>query len=316
MRFRATVKRQNAHSWYLSGGLALLAATLVIDLVFHPEMGNRWLIWLLLVFCLVSAFVVFLKGSRVPMAVGIVGVVVFMGAQCYFLGLSVDPQAAVSSLQQLPIVAFYLGWFIRPRWALPIITVATLSFLSVLIGNPLVALDGLVGMAVAVHALMIMLFCFAAGSNLWHRSVRAAATDALTGARTREAFMADMRRAAGRQPNRLAIILIDFDGLKRVNDTLGHEVGDLMLQETVREWRALLPDSVIGRLGGDEFAIGLPAVSLVDARLVYQALRADAKHRWSAGVAEQWPGEALESLIHRADFELYEIKRAAEGDRQ
>lgn len=312
MWLRQTVLGQNAHSWYLIVVQCLLGLTLVIDIVFHRDMDNRWLLWLLLAVCVSGAAVVFVAGARLPRAAGLVGVAIFILAQCYFLSLTDDPQSVLSSVQQFPLVAFYLGWFIRPRWALPSIGLGTLLFGATMALNPLFGPDGALGPPVAVHGLLILLFCFLAGSLLWHRNERMANTDVLTGVRTRGAFLMDLRsRMRSRSGVEMSVIVVDFDGLKRINDTKGHAAGDLVLVQATQTWRdELRSEDIIGRLGGDEFAIALPGASIRAARVVEARLRAASTHAWSSGVTEARMNESAEHLLNRADSELYRAKRA------
>lgn len=86
----------------------------------------------------------------------------------------------------------------------------------------------------------------------------AAERDALTGLSNRHRFTAALDE---RDPGESAILFIDLDHFKRVNDDFGHTVGDDVLVEVARRIRSLCrPDDVIARLGGDEFAVLLGAV--------------------------------------------------------
>lgn len=89
--------------------------------------------------------------------------------------------------------------------------------------------------------------------------------DALTGLANRTLIMDRLERALerarqGKKP--LALLLLDLDRFKEINDTLGHQAGDGLLREVARRLPAALRDGdSIGRLGGDEFALVLPAVT-------------------------------------------------------
>ncbi|MFG1379273.1 putative bifunctional diguanylate cyclase/phosphodiesterase [Xanthobacter autotrophicus] len=88
------------------------------------------------------------------------------------------------------------------------------------------------------------------------RALYAATHDALTGLPNRAAFQARLGAALeARRPGQgICLLLIDLDGLKDVNDTLGHDAGDAALMETAHRLDALLePDGLLARLGGDEF---------------------------------------------------------------
>ena len=85
--------------------------------------------------------------------------------------------------------------------------------------------------------------------------------DDLTGLANRRGFFAALRQAladAEDRQQRLVVLYCDVDGLKRVNDTRGHEAGDLLLVDVARRLRAEFPEArCVARLGGDEFGIVL-----------------------------------------------------------
>ncbi|MFG1477407.1 EAL domain-containing protein [Xanthobacter sp. V4C-4] len=101
------------------------------------------------------------------------------------------------------------------------------------------------------------------------QQVRHAAThDALTGLPNRAAFHARLEAAlATRRPAEgLCLLLIDLDGLKDVNDSLGHDAGDLLLSETAQRLAALAGErATVARLGGDEFVVLLVAPEALEA---------------------------------------------------
>ncbi|MFO1321277.1 MAG: EAL domain-containing protein [Burkholderiales bacterium] len=83
--------------------------------------------------------------------------------------------------------------------------------------------------------------------------------DELTGLPNRALFnrtLATMLARGGREPNRFAVMLVDLDGFKHINDTLGHEYGDQILREVGARLRRCVRDSdIVARLGGDEFVM-------------------------------------------------------------
>lgn len=118
---------------------------------------------------------------------------------------------------------------------------------------------------------------------------------------------------------------MDLDGLKVVNDTHGHAVGDELLLAFVRTSRDQLREGdIIGRLGGDEFAVLLPETSLEHAQSIAERLRAaferesvsvgGARLEPSVSVGVAVTGAAdrvtLEDMLREADKALYEAKRA------
>ena len=151
--------------------------------------------------------------------------------------------------------------------------------------------------------------------------------DALTGLPNRTVFAEQVREAvaqAGRGAGPLAILYLDLDHFKDINDTLGHPVGDLLLQEVAgRLRRALRSVDKVARLGGDEFAIlatqtdsgGAAALAnKIIAAASFPFLLGDNKVRAaiSVGIAQlDQQEETPESLMGKADLALYRAK--AEG---
>ncbi len=121
----------------------------------------------------------------------------------------------------------------------------------------------------------------------------------------------------------LAVLMADLDGLKRVNDTYGHQAGDVVLQVTAQRFLGCIRErDTLGRLGGDEFCVLLPRVrdgigaGLIADRLVEAARQPipingrDVCVGVSIGIA-LFPinGETSDALIAAADAALYEAKR-------
>ena len=139
--------------------------------------------------------------------------------------------------------------------------------------------------------------------------------DPLTGLANRRLFAERMRAA---EHTRTAVLLIDLDGFKQVNDTYGHHTGDEVLLFVAVQLRAAAgPDDVVARLGGDEFAVLVPADDELAARrvaerfldLIAQPALIDDKIiavRASVGMVV---GDAADDLIHAADLKMYEAKR-------
>ena len=153
--------------------------------------------------------------------------------------------------------------------------------------------------------------------------------DPLTGLRNRAAFAEDafkivtMRTATGR----MAVLMLDLDGFKTVNDTLGHAAGDQLLCEVSRRLNeGVRTDDVIARLGGDEFAIvqanaPQPEAAEELARCLidlvsrpYPIADRDVKVGVSIGVAICRAGIfEIDSMLRRADKALYRAKLTGRG---
>jgi len=145
-----------------------------------------------------------------------------------------------------------------------------------------------------------------------------ASRDALTGLGHHGTFHAALAAACRDEAApRLALLVADVDGLKAVNDRLGHQAGDEMLTGVGRALDgALGPGERLFRIGGDEFAALLALGDQPDlearasAERLREAVGAGGQTRISIGVAVHAPGEQADSLFARADAALYRAKRS------
>jgi diguanylate cyclase (GGDEF)-like protein len=148
-----------------------------------------------------------------------------------------------------------------------------------------------------------------------------AASDVLTKIANRRGFeqiAAHILPMARRLKLPLALVQIDLDGLKEVNDSLGHEAGDRLLSAFARQLLKNFRESdVVARCGGDEFCVLLSGASEAEVRLSLARLeallvRAESQSiRFSAGVAmfDAARHATLADLVHEADTRMYEAKR-------
>ncbi len=152
------------------------------------------------------------------------------------------------------------------------------------------------------------------------RLVRQAHTDALTGLLNRNgwgerAVVAHAQAMASARP--MAMVVLDIDCFKRINDDHGHDGGDAVLQRLGGIMRARLgAGGCAARIGGEEFAVLLEGNDAAEAQAFAERLRRefgkaqiDVSATLSAGVAHHQPGESLRELMRRADVALYEAKR-------
>jgi diguanylate cyclase (GGDEF)-like protein len=157
--------------------------------------------------------------------------------------------------------------------------------------------------------------------------------DPLTGLPNRRLLLNRLHQtlSTGRQSNRKrAMLFVDLDNFKTLNDTLGHQIGDLMLQDVAqRVTRCIRQSDIVARLGGDEFVVLLEDLSEVPEEAAAQAksvgakiLNAISKPYWLSGhecrstssigitVFENCP-EAVNKVLQEADIAMYQAK--AEG---
>lgn len=153
-----------------------------------------------------------------------------------------------------------------------------------------------------------------------------ASVDPLTGVLNRgrcETEFAGALAAADRSGAALAILFIDVDHFKHVNDTHGHVVGDLCLVLVARRIReSLRTNDACGRYGGEEFLVIMPGATLDDARTTAERIRVhvgaepipagDARVgvQVSIGIAQYRSGESAAALLDRADRALYDAKKS------
>jgi len=156
---------------------------------------------------------------------------------------------------------------------------------------------------------------------------RLARTDPLTGLANRAAVGAAVDRAlthASRAGTPAAVLVLDLDGFKGVNDTIGHEAGDALLVAFAQILRRnVLGKDVVGRLGGDEFVVVLsrlrhPGDAITVAERILEEIGTPVAYKahrlmvaTSIGIALAHPtGDSCEAVLHRADQAMYQAKKA------
>jgi diguanylate cyclase (GGDEF)-like protein len=192
-------------------------------------------------------------------------------------------------------------------------------------GVSLPALIGLVGLSLA--ALLAALVLIWSRNERMQELRRQATRDPLTGLKNRRRFEEDLRTELARirrEGGEGALLMLDLDNFKRVNDTLGHPVGDRVIADIAGVLRSRMRvTDVVARLGGDEFAVVLPHCDPSEARLVGEEIGAAIRDHApeeeavppitvSVGIAMFGASVAvdLEALEEQADAALYEAKRA------
>jgi diguanylate cyclase len=218
-----------------------------------------------------------------------------------------------------------LGW---PLLALPLgCTVASVLVLALGWSRelPVAAAWLAVGCVLAALARTAITFREVRAFNEVKQQAR---TDELTGLANRRALLERAQRildtATARRP--AALLLLDLDGFKEINDSLGHTAGDQLLRQIgPRLEPALRPGEVLARLGGDEFAVLLPEASLDEAQDRAERLRKLVLLPFtvegirlhvgvSIGVATApVPAATVQEMLRCADVAMYAAKAAREG---
>jgi diguanylate cyclase (GGDEF)-like protein/PAS domain S-box-containing protein len=152
---------------------------------------------------------------------------------------------------------------------------------------------------------------------------RLAFRDALTGLANRRLFLDRLEHVLSSQPRSgrsCAVLFLDLDDFKRVNDTLGHSAGDELLREVGRRLQgAVRPTDTVARLGGDEFALLLEDVDLASATALAERVQSMLRQKvWlqgtelcvraSIGIAVAEEDVTADDILRDADAAMYAVK--------
>ena len=190
-------------------------------------------------------------------------------------------------------------------------------------GVDLAVMIAIVGLSLA--ALLAALVLVWSRHERMQELARQASQDPLTGLKNRRRFEEDLRAELARSHRygvAGALLMLDLDHFKQVNDTLGHPAGDRVLAEIAAVLRGRARETdVLARIGGDEFAIVLPRCELAEAEEVGAEITVAIRERMSAepevppitasvGIAPFGAGERLsyETVLGRADAAMYAAK--------
>jgi diguanylate cyclase (GGDEF)-like protein len=233
-----------------------------------------------------------------------------LGAAAFFLVNVFVVGSAVAAYQHVPIVRYFRG---------------SVSF--VVVTGAVVLLVAPLVLAAAAYTVVIVPLCLApvlAMYNSVHQSARSeheARHDALTGLPNRTAFHETISTAIENKSFPAAVLLMDLDRFKEVNDTLGHRYGDLLLVQVAQRFKDVIGgQGQIARLGGDEFAVVSRGADREEATALAHRI-ADALRdpfeleelvvdvQASVGIA-LFPehGHGVETLLQKADVAMYRAK--------
>ncbi len=213
-------------------------------------------------------------------------------------------------------------------------TVLAVPVLAILVAVGVIGASGIVHITlIAVTLACVAVLLAAARTQYAFRQLarvadlrRQATTDDLTGLPNRRVLYQDVAVALARTSVQRALLLLDLDRFKEVNDGLGHHIGDqLLLEVATRLTGQLRQGDVLARLGGDEFAIVLDRTdedgALATAARLHESLSAafsfegiDLHTSVSIGIA-LFPdhGVDISTLLRRADVAMYKAKNARHG---
>jgi diguanylate cyclase (GGDEF)-like protein/PAS domain S-box-containing protein len=148
--------------------------------------------------------------------------------------------------------------------------------------------------------------------------------DGLTGLYNRFYYEDECQRLERGRQFPISIMMVDVDGMKKINDTQGHAAGDELLRATASVLKSAFRDEdVVARIGGDEFAIILPKTDAATANQTLERIKLCLKEyndslpenplSLSIGVATGEKGASLAKLLKQADESMYEVKMYLKG---
>jgi diguanylate cyclase (GGDEF)-like protein/putative nucleotidyltransferase with HDIG domain len=226
-----------------------------------------------------------------------------------------------------PLALVFLIPVVFSAMSYPLQSVAAVGSLTVASYLALAATDG--GASWSYEAMFTVVLGCAGAMSAWQarnferqRGMLAdiSRADPLTGCLNRRGFeerAAAEISAASRHGRQGAVLLLDFDHFKKVNDHHGHAAGDELLCWAVRMLHSVIrPSDALGRLGGDEFAVLFPEIAAAEAVEMAARLADTLSQRASASVGiATFPidGVTLEELMQQADLRLYASREGRLG---
>ena len=282
---RRTMGRWSGALWLL--GAAVGAAAQAVPGV-EPE--RPWLVWGLVALIAVYGLACLLEWipwSRAPIVLHLAAVLAFQPVIAVALWATGGTTSYVTPL--LVLAMLYAAYFLPGWMAWAGVGALAVTYASTLLYTPLAedqALARVLAFAIACEGVTLTL------QTLKRRLLAAEAAqremahaDALTGLANRRGFDAAMAAAVAaagapargrraRDPERFALLLIDVDAFKAINDTYGHTAGDAVLRRLAAGIHATVrPHDCVARIGGDELAIVAPGAGEEGARRLAQGVR-------------------------------------------
>src|SRR3954471_14982260 len=319
-------------------GLAGLAVFVMVLARFGRPLALTWLDFVMGACAVASLSVT--TGAELPANLAATGVAAALGLARWRLSLAFAfALAGLAALGELPVLAVPL--FVAAAWCReppappspefsPVVLAALLAYattaLTLLVVGQFVSLPPVAATLATVTVLTGMARAGLTVVDRLRASHRQAVTDDLTGLGNRRHLLNALEHAISHSGREVALLLIDLDGFKELNDTLGHSAGDEVLRQIgPRLEEALRPGDTLARLGGDEFAVVLNPGDEASASAAGLRLRAALERSFAVGGIRVhidasigialYPDHAQNAngLLQRADVAMYEAKRTRTG---
>jgi diguanylate cyclase (GGDEF)-like protein len=340
-------KKFNDHRLYTAAILLILIplglAEGIFDYKSHPEIKSELFQLRLYFLLLVIPACIILKSSSLKLATATILITLVFSA---YLGIKIiehSGEELVTTVSNVALYPFFI-FFVLIGFSIYIqIFFLTVAFSFVVLSENHGVLDDLIqnvyfqiSVQSSVSALLIMLvfsWSYYHRYNLQLALEKSSQTDPLTGVANRRHFDNQLKSETTRSARssvECALILLDIDNFKRINDTFGHPTGDRVIcalaDLCVNQSRAT---DLVARLGGEEFAIILPDTNITDAKNLAERIRKhveDVCVTSDAGEIVKWTISlgisalpvnkrsantteiVMEMFIHQADSALYEAK--------
>lgn len=242
------------------------------------------------------------------------------------LTIARQPIAPALLRSTLAVLVPMITW----RWGgrVGLLAVLTVETMAMSLGSLTGGTSRLWELAASIASMSLMVFWVRLKRRQSDRDHDVARRDPLTGLLNRQAWYEHLEleiNRASRRSQPFAVVLLDCDGFKPLNDRFGHLVGDVVLRKIGRILReSVRAYDAVGRLGGDEFVIVLSEADLETAESVIERLRTGLKHGVereytglgvSLGVAVfPQPPTSAEDALRQADSAMYTAKNRGPGE--
>lgn len=298
------VMARTTGAFFTFGGVFGLAQTAVMPVDMR---GSRLVCGLLAAACLFMGIVILALGDRIPVR------------QQQWLLFSPTPFVAAgvwestSNIAAIGVAGFFVTVTCTGAFFLSWPAASANTVIGVVCCTTTLGLrPGLQWWAGLVTSGVVIAVFFVVGVLM--RVASEADVDPLTGLLNRRGFARQLEleiARATKSRTALALILVDLDRFKDINDESGHAAGDVALQEVADTWRKMLgTNAILARIGGDEFTLLLPGCCERDAVRVAESMRNAISVGCSAGITAWHLGESASFMVSRADVGLYRAKEA------